>query len=343
VLAITWLLAAFRDRGPYPVLAVAGVHGAAKSTFCRVLRALVDPNTAPLRALPREERDLFITAANSHLLAFDNVSGLPGWVSDALCRVSTGGGFAARELYTNQDETLLDAIRPTILNGIADTVTRPDLADRSLFLMLERITAKDRKAEAAFWSSFEIERILGALLTAVAEGLKRIDQIKLEALPRMADFALWAIACETAFWWEGTFADVYKTNRAEAIETVIDADMVATAVCTLMEDIKKSEWTGTATDLLVALSSTVGDRLADTKAWPKSSRAQSGQLRKMASSLRKVGIDVIFGREAHTRVRKVTITSVPKSLLRTRTTRSARAVLRPPTILRPPLRPPLSR
>ena len=72
-----WLLAALRDRGPYPILVVSGEQGSAKSTFTTILRSLVDPNTAPLRALPREDRDLFIAANNGHLLAFDNLSVLP--------------------------------------------------------------------------------------------------------------------------------------------------------------------------------------------------------------------------------------------------------------------------
>jgi hypothetical protein len=109
VMAVSWLLAALRDRGPYPVLALSGEGGAAKSTFLKVLRALLDPNTAPSRALPREDRDLFIAACNSHVLAFDNVSGLPAWISDTLCRLSTGGGFAVRQLYADQDEVLFDA------------------------------------------------------------------------------------------------------------------------------------------------------------------------------------------------------------------------------------------
>jgi hypothetical protein len=92
--------------------------------------SLIDPNTAPLRALPREDRDLFIAATNGHVLAFDNVSGLPPWISDTLCRLATGGGFAVRQLYTDQDEILFDAVRPVILNGIEDIITRPDLADR---------------------------------------------------------------------------------------------------------------------------------------------------------------------------------------------------------------------
>jgi hypothetical protein len=118
VLAVTWLLAALRDRGPYPVMVLSGEHGSAKSTFSGILRALVDPNTAPLRALPRENRDLFIAANNSHVLAFDNLSGLPWWISDTLCRLATGGGFAVRQLYTDQDEVLFAATRPVILNGI---------------------------------------------------------------------------------------------------------------------------------------------------------------------------------------------------------------------------------
>ena len=53
VLVVAWALACLRNRGPYPVLVVSGEQGSAKSTFSAILRALLDPNTAPLRALPR--------------------------------------------------------------------------------------------------------------------------------------------------------------------------------------------------------------------------------------------------------------------------------------------------
>ncbi len=152
--------------------------------------------------MPREDRDLFIAASNGHVLAFDNVSGLPAWISDTLCRLATGGGFAVRQLYTDQDEVLFDAARPVILNGIEDIVTRPDLADRAVFLTLEPIPEERRRPEEELWAAFEAERprILGVLLDAVAEGLKRLPRDPLPRLPRMADFALWATACETALW-----------------------------------------------------------------------------------------------------------------------------------------------
>ena len=164
VLVVAWALACLRDRGPYPALALSGEQGSAKSTFSAVLRGLLDPNTAPLRALPREDRDLFIAASNGHVLAFDNVSGLPPWISDTLCRLATGGGFAVRQLYTDQDEVLFDAARPVILNGIEEIVTRPDLADRAVFLTLEPIPEERRRPEQELRTAFEAERprILGA-------------------------------------------------------------------------------------------------------------------------------------------------------------------------------------
>ena len=78
------------------VLVLHGEQGAAKSTTARVLRRLCDPNTAPLRAAPRGVRDLMIAATNSWPFCFDNLEHLPPWISNALCRLATGGGFATR-------------------------------------------------------------------------------------------------------------------------------------------------------------------------------------------------------------------------------------------------------
>lgn len=309
VLVVAWALAVLRNKGPYPALVLSGEQGSAKSTFSAILRALLDPNTAPLRALPREDRDLFIAASNGHVLAFDNVSGLPAWISDTLCRLATGGGFAVRQLYTDQDEVLFDAARPVILNGIEDIVTRPDLADRAVFLTLEPIPEDRRRPEAELWASFDAERgrILGVLLDAVVEGLKRLPHTRLPKLPRMADFALWASACETAIWPTGTFWAAYCGNRDEAVEGVIDADPVAAAVRAVM--LERTEWTGTATDLLGALGEAAGERIAKSKTWPDSPRALSGRLRRAATFLRKIGIEVSFEREGRARTRVIRITA----------------------------------
>ena len=324
VLAIAWVLAALRNQGPYPVLVLAGEQGSAKSTFCRILRWLLDPNTAPLRALPRSDHDLFIAARNAHVVAFDNVSSLAPWISDTLCRLATGGGFAVRQLYTDHDEVLFDATRPVILNGIEDIVTRPDLADRALFLTLEPIPEEQRLPEKELWAAMERERplILGALLDAVVQGLLMLPQTHLDELPRMTDFALWATACEEGLWPEGTFWSAYHGNREEAVDTVIDADPVAGAVRAFLQG--RQEWGGTATDLLAELDAVVGVKQSSAKTWPASARALSGRLRRAASFLRNVGIDVTYDREGgRKRARIIRIAVVPENATTTPSAPSA--------------------
>jgi hypothetical protein len=297
ILAVAWLLAALRPSGPYPVLGLSGDHGAAKTFFGRVLRMLVDPNFAALRSLPRETRDLFIAANNGHVAAFDNVSGLPDWLSDGLCRLATGGGFATRMLHTDGDEVLFDAVRPIILNGIEDFIIQPDLADRTLFLTLEEIPDNQRRPESELWAAFEVKRprILGALLDAIVRGLKMLPNTKLARLPRMADFALWICACEGALWKPGTFMAAYDDNRAAAVETVLEADAVGTAVLSLMSN--RSAWEGTATDLLAALCGETTDAVQRLRKWPKDGRALSGRLRRATPGLRKLGVIVDRDRE----------------------------------------------
>lgn len=297
VLTVTWLLAALRNQGPYPVLAISGEQGSAKSSFCAFIRALIDPNHAPLRALPRENRDLFIAAKNAHILAFDNVSHLSPWISDTLCRLATGGGFATRQLYTDDDEILFDAQRPVILNGIEDIVERPDLADRALFFTLKPIAEDCRRSELELWAEFERERplILGALLDVVAAGLRTLPDMQLDRLPRLADFTVWASACETALWPKGTFAVAYENNRDSATETVIENDPVSNGIRQLMDN--REVWSGTATELLDKLSETVDERLRNTRRWPSDPKALSGRIRRAATFLRKIGLDISHERE----------------------------------------------
>ena len=233
VLVVAWLLGALRAGGPYPVLAIAGEQGSAKTVLSKLLRALIDPSVAPVRALPRDERELFIAASNGHVLAFDNLSGLPPWLSDTLCRLTSGGAFSTRRLFTDQDEILFAAARPIILNGIEEVITRPDLADRAILLMLAPIAERQRRPETALWREFELARprILGALLDAAAHGLQMLPHVRLQRLPRMADFALWATACESAFRPAGTLETAYSNNRRDAIENIVDADPVAAPTC----------------------------------------------------------------------------------------------------------------
>jgi hypothetical protein len=323
VLVVAWLLAALRPRGPHPVLAVSGEQGSAKTVLSKLLRALVDPNTAPVRALPREERELMIAANNGYLLAFDNLSGLPVWLSDALCRLATGGSFALRRLYTDDEEMLFDAARPILLNGIEEVVSRPDLGDRAIFLTLGPIADAQRRPEDELWGEFEAARprILGALLDAVVHGVRALSRARLDQLPRMADFALWATACEPALWPGGTFARAYAANRRAAIESIMEADPVAICVRAMMAD--RSVWTGSASDLLRLCAESAHRDISKSTAWAKNPRALAGRLRRAQTFLRTLGIEITFSREGRAGTRMIKVSANTEDTVRTVRTVSA--------------------
>ena len=293
-LAVAWLLAALRATGPYPVLVLTGEQGSAKSTCAQMLRALVDPHEAALRAPPRNEQELFIAARNTHVLAFDNLSTVLAWLSDALCRLSTGAGFAARKLYTDDEENVISAKRPVLLNSIDAVMTRGDLADRALVLTLKAIPELHRKPESDVRADFEHAhpKILGALLDAMVVGLDRLPGVRLDRLPRMADFAEWVVACEPGVFDESAFLRAYTRNTKSAVTTVLDASPVAGAVCDLMRARSGEVWEDTPTALYAELTRRVGERVANTRGWPVNAQSLSLRLNHITSALRPAGIAV---------------------------------------------------
>ena len=306
-----------RSDGPYPLLAISGEQGSAKTVLSKLLKALIDPNAAPVRALSREERELMIAANNGYVLAFDNLSGLPSWLSDALCRLATGGSFAVRQLYTDDEEVLFEAARPILLNGIEEVVSRPDLGDRAIFLTLAPIAETNRRSEAELWREFGIERprILGALLDALVHGLRAFGSVHLNQLPRMADFALWTSACEPALWPAGTFARAYAANRRAAIESIIEADPIATCLRTIMAD--RTMWMGSASDLMRLYAQSARDDISAGGAGIKNPRALAGRLRRAQTFLRSLGIEITFSREGRTGTRMIKVSTKAENCVST--------------------------
>ena len=186
------LLTAFHPHGPYSVINFVGEQGTAKSCTARIVRQFVDPNENPLRSPPKEERDLLAQAASNRCVALDNLSSLPPWLSDAICRLATGGGRSARTLYTDLEEISLAVKRPVILNGIEDVATRPDLAERVLQIELETIPDQKRISEKELWRKFQEQRavIFSGILEALVRALRELPNLTLDSLPRMADAAL---------------------------------------------------------------------------------------------------------------------------------------------------------
>jgi hypothetical protein len=312
LLLVGWLAAALRPTGPYPIMVLTGEQGSAKTTLARIVRKLVDPHASPLAGDPREPRDLMVAAHNGWVLALDNISTLPAWLSDNLCRLATGGGLHVRTLYSNDELSFLDATRPILLSGIDDFVRRGDLSDRSVYLHPPAIADDDRRRQCKLMAEFDRDHalILGALLDAVAGGLRMEPLIELPCLPRMADFAHFAEAvCQGLGHAPGTFLAAYNRNRQAANESVLEDSPVARNMRVFMGD--ATSWTGTASELLDELTEIAGTRDLASKAWPRTPKGLSAIVRGMTSQLRASGLAVTFGRDQHKRAITVNVAGLP--------------------------------
>jgi hypothetical protein len=261
-----------------------------------------------------------IAALNSWVLAFDNMSEIKQSLSDAMCRLATGGGFACRKLYTDIDETLIDAMRPQMTDGIEEYASKQDYLDRSLLVMPQPIPESQRKPEAELWAEFARvhPRILGALLDAVVCALRRRSAITFERLPRMADFAIWVTAAEEALGWpQGTFLAAYTENRAQADMVALQASVIAGPVWLFAHHhwlLRQKPWVGTATKLLAELEKGVDETTQAQRSrngWPRAPHILSGALKRIAPSLRKCGLDVTFDHTKTSRLITLTYTAPP--------------------------------
>jgi hypothetical protein len=321
VLLLSWVVCCFHPTGPYPILALNGGQGSAKSTTTKVCKRLVDPSKAGLRSDPRNAQDLAVAAQNAWLLAFDNLSRISDMLSDALCRMSTGGVFTTRRLYSDDEEVLLEAKRPLIINGIPDLAVQPDLIDRSVHLVLPPLPKGARRLEDQFWAAFDLEhpRMLGAVLDAVSAMLRLVPTLSIEDPPRMADFALVGVAVETHLGLpSGTFLRAYEENRNAAAKLALAESGIVEPLRHFLAALG-GEFHGTPSrlyDSLQASENPVVIRARRSRKWPRSVNSFSGLLRRLSQSFDKVGLLYEDGRDnSHARNRYIHLElTAPKHL-----------------------------
>ncbi len=295
-LLLGWLVNCFRPDYPFPILIITGEPGTAKSTTAKFFRELVDPSVMPHRACPRNEKDLMIAADNSWVCSFDNVSAVPDWLSDALCRLSTGGGIGSRTLYENDEETILKAKRPIILNGIGNFASRSDLVDRAQILTLRVIPKHERLSERELQSRFKAKRqsIFTGLILAVSTALRNLDDTQLGELPRMADYAQWASAAEPALGLApGGFMRAFSSSLAQVHSIVLEGSLAGDAVVEYCHERGEFSEDMLLKDLLATLRSR-NDQGAQHKDFPKTSKKLRNDLQRINPNLRELGINIRF-------------------------------------------------
>jgi len=310
-LATAWLLGCLQPARPFALLLLIGAAGSGKSTRTRLLRLLVDPagvDGTLVASAPREGRDLFAVASGTHVLALDNLSSMPQWLSDLLSSIATGSGQATRRLYTDNDLAIVQVRQPVILNGIDITGMGEDLMDRAIALSCPLV--EGAQTEADLWDNARkaAPRILGALLNAAVVALKNRASVSIppEKRPRMLDFATWVKAAEPVLhqvpaWKDLDFLELYAANRRQASDEILDADPLGALLLKLAGE---RRWEGSASELLDTLEGMLEDERGPEKAkqiikgkrWPSAPHVLSARLKRLVPQLKSAGVSVSFAR-----------------------------------------------
>ncbi|MBF6606511.1 MAG: hypothetical protein IVW53_13135 [Chloroflexi bacterium] len=289
---------------PVPIILFRGPAGAAKTSAARALARTIDPSPAPVRSVPKDPEGWAVTAGGSYVVVLDNIDTIPGWLSDALCRAVTGEGYLRRALYTDSAISVVAFRRAIILTGIDPGAMRGDLADRLLAIDLTQIDERHRQdddeVEAAFRAAHPA--ILGAVLHLTSAVLRTLPTIKLARRPRMADYGRVLAAVDAILGTNGL--DRYMAQRGELQREAAEGDRIGAAVITWM--VHRSTWTGTAAELLEAITPE-----RRPKGWPTTPRGLSGALRRVAQPLDAAGVRVTFpGQVGHEKRRVISLERV---------------------------------
>jgi hypothetical protein len=299
-LLLAWLVAALIPGIPHPILLLTGEQGTGKSTAGRTLATIIDPSGAPLRRAPKDDESWATAAAGGWVVGLDNLSGIPPWLSDAMCRTVTGDGDVRRRLYTDGDLYVMQYRRVLILTSVDAGALRGDLADRLLAIELEPIKSTNRRTDRELAEALPHAhpRILGALLDLTAHALRALPAARerLAERPRMADFAEIVAAVDLV---RGTdvLAD-YVAAGGQLAAVVVEADPVAAAVRDFIA--RLGTWRGTSAQLHELLTEHAPVH-SNAKNWPPDGTRLSGRLRRAAPALRSVGVETTFGKVNGTR------------------------------------------
>ena len=281
-----------------PIFHPFGPQGAGKTTICSIIKKICDPSCIETLITPGSLPQLVQILAHHHVCLFDNLSDLPQWMSDVLAQACTGGGFSKRQLFTDDEDIIYKVKRCIGLNGINLTISKPDLMDRSILLHLERIDPGKRRDEKDLWNNFEQAKpsILGGILDTIVKSMKLYPDIRLEKMPRMADFAKWGVAIAEALGGRGNeFLESYQQNVARQNEEVIHENTLAQATLLLMSDIES--WNGTVKSAWEKLKE-IADPQKKDPTFPGSSRTLCKQLEKIKTNLMDIGITYRIGKRS---------------------------------------------
>ena len=311
VLRLGFMLCCLWPVGPYPILSLTGPPESGKGYHARLIRETVDPVYAPFQGIPANERDLLLDCYQERVPVLDNISRLPGWGANALCRISTGASLKKKRMYADKARISVKVCNPLMVTSIGRVLTHADLVSRSIILELPRVPDKGRWDETDRLEEYEgvLPYVLHGLLVIIQSTLKRYPTAMEEEQSRLTPlFRLMGVAERELGWGPGTFLRAYTKNRSLGHDSILDEIPYIIAIRDIVKEAEMGAkagtpapyWEGTSGELMRMLKDRVAPSLRGDD-WPTSEKDLTNQLRDIAPSLEDLGFRFTYN-VRHTRL-----------------------------------------
>jgi hypothetical protein len=292
----------------FVILQLLGGQGSGKSMLTKLIKRLLDPAVTDVQTMPANERDLGIAVQQAHVVCFDNLRDISKLMSDRLCTVATGGSQTGRQLFTNDEQNVIDMHGALVLNGIHAFVSEPDLAQRCLPLSLKTIPPERRRSEIDVEKDLSVDLpiIQGGLFDEIAKIQLQLPNVELTSPERMIDFCQWLGAMELV---QGVPVGVYQACYSDILnqgqrDALMDS-LLGAALVEFGDDLGDEGWTGTPTQLLQQLTFNQDGNGTRSRSWPDNPTALSKRIIGLQAALLTQGIHVELRRGKE---RTITIT-----------------------------------
>jgi len=266
----------------HPINAMFGCPGSHKSWAQRFIQEIWDSSAVPYLRIPRDENAAIQVLDHHYIPIFDNLSYMPGWLSDMLCGAVTGAGQESRALYTNDDPFIRSFKRCVMLNGVNLQVTKGDLLSRSILHPTE--PSEDILTDEELLTQYRkvLPYILGGFLNVIsfALKLKGTKEAQPNKLFRLSDFTEWGCAIALALGEKKEdFIKAMDENLANQNNADIENNLVADSFLayvqsdlTIMTATEEKPYKSTPSEIFAQVTTKAqsnGVNVKNSKRWPQ--------------------------------------------------------------------------
>jgi hypothetical protein len=209
---------------PRCIQTIVGPEGAAKTSYGKYEKSAVDPSATMMETFIPNAENIKLHFSHNYVTFYNNIRGIPDWVSDLFCLCVSGGDSSQRARYYDSKEFNSKFKHNLILSTIHQVLKESDAVDREFRISLARLDKTKTKSEIEMDAQFEKIKpeLLGYTFDILAKAMSLKKPLETYASARMPDFEQWGEAIAQAMGYKecefrDAYSDLIKIQKQKAL------------------------------------------------------------------------------------------------------------------------------